>query len=230
MGEPWSTASEAADGTLRGFVGEEVWAELLAHATRRRHASGTVLLRQGEPGTHVLAVVSGVVKVVRQERNGDLTLLAFRGPGEVLGEMAVLDEGGRSASVEALSRCDVAVVSKAAFLRFVEDQGLFPVLVRYALTRLRESDQARGSGDLPDRLAAALVRLADISGRSVVDEERPLVLALTRDELAQHLGVTRNTVTATLGELAGHLRVSRKRIVIERLAALRNRAFPPDPG
>lgn len=162
-----SEGGEAAPArrSLRDFTGEEVWADLLERSFERRHPAGTVLLRQGEPGTHVLAVVTGVAKVIRRERSGDLSLLAFRGPGELLGEVAVLDDGVRSANVESISPCVVGVLGKADFLSFVGDRGLFPTLVRYALTRLRESDEARGGGDIRVRLAAALVYLIDISAQ-----------------------------------------------------------------
>nr|WP_281179644.1 Crp/Fnr family transcriptional regulator [Streptomyces violens] len=192
------------------------------HGFHRRHHAGSQLLRQGEPGTHVLAVLSGVAKVVRHERDGGLTLLAFRGPGELLGEVAVLDDGVRLANVEALSSCVVAVLSKTEFLGFAARHDLFPVLVRYALTRLRESDQARGGGDVLARLAAVLVRLADISGQAAGRPDQPLELALTRHELAQYLQTSRNTITSKLAELeCCRVEARRTRIVIHDLAVLR---------
>jgi len=212
---------------MRGFIGEQGWADLLGLAVRRRHPAGSLLLRQGESGTHVLAVLRGVTKVVRHERDGNLTLLAFRGPGELLGEVAVLDDRKRSASVEAISECVVGVVSRSRFLHFAEERDLFPVLVRYALNRLRESDQARSSRDVVARLAAVLVRLAESSQQLAESSHRPvrradssLELALTRDDLAQHLGISRNTVTSALGHLSEHVQVGRKRIVIDDLPAL----------
>ncbi|MFB7667553.1 Crp/Fnr family transcriptional regulator [Kitasatospora sp. NPDC056138] len=211
--------------TLRHLTGDVLWDGMLAAAYERRHPIGSTLLRQGEPGTHVLALRAGVAKVIRQERSGDLTLLAFRGPGELLGEVAVLDGGVRSASVQAISDCSVAVLSGAAFLRFVTDHHLFPVMVRYALGRLRESDLARGGRDVVARLSAALVNLAEVSAESPSPRHEHIELALTREELAQYLGVSRNTVTAGLAEL-GALRVQsgRKRIVIGDLSALRHAA------
>ncbi|MFF3328703.1 Crp/Fnr family transcriptional regulator [Streptomyces sp. NPDC002888] len=207
--------------SLRDFTGEKVWADLLEHSFERRHPAGSVLLRQGEPGTHVLGVVTGVAKVIRQERNGDLSLLAFRGPGELLGEVAVLDDGVRSANVESISPCVVGVMGKADFLAFVNRHGLFPLLVRYALTRLRESDEARGGGDVRARLAAALVHLIDISAQPH-GAGGPVELALTRHELAQHLGTSRNTVTAALNALAPcGVRAGRRRIIVDDLQALR---------
>ncbi|GAB2824745.1 Crp/Fnr family transcriptional regulator [Streptomyces daliensis] len=217
--------AEPAGQTLRDLVGDAVWTDLVADAVERRHPVGSVLLRQGEPGTHVLAVLGGVAKVLRHERNGDVTLLAFRGPGELLGEVAVLDDGVRLATVEALTECSVAVLSKAEFTRFASRYELFPVLVRYALTRLRESDEARGGGDVLARLAATLVRLADISRDTGRRSGEPLELALTRNELAQYLRTSRNTVTAKLAELEpGTVRAHRMRVVVEDLDALRRTA------
>ncbi|MFJ1937286.1 Crp/Fnr family transcriptional regulator [Kitasatospora sp. NPDC088160] len=208
--------------TLRRLMGEASWNSMLAEAFERRHPIGATLLRQAEPGTHVLALLSGVAKVTRRERTGDVRLLAFRGPGELLGEVAVLDDGVRSASVQAISDCTVAVLAKAAFLRFVTDRDLFPVMVRYAIGRLRESDLARSGGDIVARLAGALATLADVSADPAGLPGRRTELALTRDELAQHLGVSRNTVTAGLAELGSHqVHAGRKSIVIGDLSALR---------
>ncbi len=228
MGERIGGAPVPAGRTLRHFVGDAVWRDLLGHVFERRHPAGSMVLRQGEPGTHVLAVLSGAAKVLRRERNGDLTLLAFRGPGELLGEVAVLDDDVRSASVETISSCTVGVVGKAEFLRFVVDHDLFPVLVRYAFTRMRESDEARGGGDTLTRLAATLVGLADISGHPAGLPGEPLELALTRHELAQYLGISRNTISATLAELEScDVQAGRKRIVLGDLTALRRVATAP---
>ncbi|OKJ14046.1 transcriptional regulator [Kitasatospora sp. CB01950] len=206
-------------------MGEPVWAAMVGGATVRRHAIGSTLLRQGEEGQHVLALLGGVAKVLRRERGGELALLAFRGPGEVLGEVAVLDGGTRSANVLSITDCTVAVLPKRAFLRFVADQDLYPTLVRYALARLRESDLARVGGDILPRLAAALLALAELSAGPPGEPGPPgatVELALTREELAQHLGVSRNTVSAGLGDLGPFgVQSARKRIRLTDLPALR---------
>ncbi|MER5354331.1 Crp/Fnr family transcriptional regulator [Kitasatospora sp. NPDC002551] len=221
---------DRTDRTLRHLMGERTWSALLAGAHERRHPAGGVLLRQEEPGTHVLALLTGVAKVVRREPDGDLTLLAFRGPGEVLGEVAVLDDSVRSASVEAIAPCTVAVVGREAFLRFVAEHDLYPVMVRYAFGRLRESDRARGGGDAVARLAAALAALAELSA-GPGGPGAGVELALTRDDLAQYLGVSRNTVTAGLAELAPlGVESGRRRIVVGDPAALRGAASAPHRG
>ncbi|MFJ1792706.1 Crp/Fnr family transcriptional regulator [Kitasatospora griseola] len=211
--------SDTQGRTLRQLMGEPAWAVMLGGALVRRHPIGSTLLRQGEPGRHVLALLGGVAKVLRLERSGELTLLAFRGPGELLGEVAVLDGGTRSANVLSITDCTVAVLAKPAFLRVVADQDLYPVLVRYALARLRESDLARAGGDILSRLAAALLILADLSA---APPGSAVELALTREELAQHLGVSRNTVSAGLGDLGPFgVQSARKRILLTDLPALR---------
>ncbi|WP_246108742.1 Crp/Fnr family transcriptional regulator [Streptomyces sedi] len=212
--------------TMRDFLGEDIWSRLLSRGIERQHATGSQLLRQGEPGTHVLALRGGVTKVVRHEHTGRAVLLAFRGPGELLGEVAVFDDDVRSASVEAISDCAVTVVSKAEFLRFAAEHELFPQLVRYAFHRLRESDQARATGALPSRLAAVLVRLAGLASAPSQPPADVTELALTRDDLAEHLQVSRNTVTAALSDLSAYLGVRRKCITVEDIHGLRRVADP----
>ncbi|MFD0340187.1 Crp/Fnr family transcriptional regulator [Streptomyces sp. NPDC127117] len=179
---------------LRELVSASAW-EGLTGFPRRRHEAGAVLLRQGESGSHVLALIQGIVKVVRGDLDGRDRLLAFRGPGEVLGEMAVRDGGVRLAHVQAVSRCEVSVIPASAFQGFVKQHGLADQLFLHALSRLREQTQAC-EGEIDQRLAAALLRLTEISGSRT--------FSLTREELAQHLGVGRNSVTKALERFGPH--------------------------
>ncbi|WP_245240740.1 Crp/Fnr family transcriptional regulator [Streptomyces spiramenti] len=213
--------------SMRLLMGEHRWQRLIDTAFPRSHPAGATLLRQGEPGTHVLALRQGVAKVLLGERGGGLTLLAFRGPGELLGEVAVLDDGVRSASVVAITPCAVSVLDSTAFLRLAAEQDLYPVFTRYAMGRLRESDSARSGGDVTARLATALLQLADMSEEPSRAAAAAQDLALTRNELAQHLGVSRNTVTTALAELApARVRAGRGRVHIGDLPVLRGLAGP----
>ncbi|MET7639518.1 Crp/Fnr family transcriptional regulator [Streptomyces sp. NPDC005438] len=206
--------------TLRDLAGREVWDELVRCSYRRLHGSGETVLQQGAPGTHVLVVLRGLTKVVRTERDGVRKILAFRGPGEVLGEMAVLDGGGRLASVETVLACELGVVDKDAFGRFVEAHDLYPVLTRHALTRVRESAQAQ-EGECMVRLATLLLRVLDLSPTATSGPQQPVELALTREELAEYLRASRNTVSKHLRELESlGVRHSRRSVVVADRAAL----------
>ncbi|MFH8787958.1 Crp/Fnr family transcriptional regulator [Streptomyces roseoverticillatus] len=211
--------------TLADLIGAPLWGALLAEGHRRAHRAGDVLLRQGDPGTHALALACGVVKVTYAERDGTVRVLAFRGAGDVVGEAAVARGGAaRLATVEAISACAVAVVEKDRFRRFVERHALSPVLHEHALTRLGESDRARaGRGGSCERVAQALLALVAAMGEAAAAAGSGVELAVTRSDLAQYLGVSRNTVSARLHEIgAGVVGAGRKCIIVHDLAGLRS--------
>ena len=82
-------------------LGDAAWADLCALAQPHRRPAGTVLLRQGEQSTHVLALASGSVTVSLRGSSGNPTLLAFRHVGELLGDLGVLTRTPRTATVTA---------------------------------------------------------------------------------------------------------------------------------
>ncbi|MGW3210153.1 Crp/Fnr family transcriptional regulator [Streptomyces sp. NPDC001135] len=191
--------------TLRDLAPVEAW-RTLTDFPGRTHAAGQTLLRQGEAGTHVLALTQGMVKVVRRSMDGRDRLLSFRGPGEVLGEMAVQDGDTRLADVQTITECKVTCVPAAAFRALVKDHDLTEKLNRIALSRLREQTQA-SEGDLDQRLTATLLRLMTLSGARS--------FRLTRLELAQHLDVGRGSVSEALRRLGpGCVRVGRTSLTI----------------
>ncbi|MEU2063189.1 Crp/Fnr family transcriptional regulator [Streptomyces sp. NPDC013455] len=198
--------------TLRDLAPVAWWSMAGAYPARA-HTAGQILLRQGEAGTHVLALMQGIVKVVRRSVDGRDRLLSFRGPGEVLGEMAVQDGDARLADVQTVTDCKVAVVPAAAFRALVKEHDLTEKLNRLALGRLREQTEA-GEGDLDQRLAATLLRLMALSG------ERSF--RLTRLELAQHLDVGRGSVSEALRRLGpGCVRAGRTSVEITDEGGLR---------
>ncbi|MEU3708622.1 Crp/Fnr family transcriptional regulator [Streptomyces catenulae] len=207
---------------LRDLVPPEAWAALADHP-RRSHPAGEILLRQGDSGTHVCALLQGMVKVVRTDADGRERLLAFRGPGEVLGEMAVQAGGHRLADVRTLSTCEVAVIPADTFRRFVKEYDLATQLATYAVNRLREQTRAT-EGAVGQRLAGTLLRLVEICGAHT--------LSLTREDLAQHLGVGRNSVTKALtGFGPRRVRTERTRIRVLDVPHLREvaRGCTPAP-
>ncbi|MET8826838.1 Crp/Fnr family transcriptional regulator [Streptomyces sp. NPDC004610] len=191
--------------TFRDLVSAGEWAEL-TRAPARPRAADEVLLRQGDPGTQVIALISGLVKVVHVDRDGRQRLLAFRGPGEILGEMALQHGGGRLAYVRAMSECKVAIHLATDFREFVGRHGLAPRIAELVSLRLREQTEVH-DGAVHERLALALLRLFEISG------ERSF--SVTRDELGQHIGVSRNYVTKALEHLGPDLvRFDKNRIEV----------------
>lgn len=107
--------------------------------TQGRRSSG-----RGERAASVVLLERGRVKVTYVTEDGRETLLAVRGAGDVLGELAVLDEGPRSATVTALEPVVALVLSGAAFRAVLTGDGrLGMAVLRILDARLREADRAR---------------------------------------------------------------------------------------
>ncbi|MFD8978458.1 Crp/Fnr family transcriptional regulator [Streptomyces sp. NPDC059564] len=153
----------------------------------------SVLLRQGDPGTHVVLLASGSTLVTLTGPNGERALLAIRGPGELLGEMAVLDAQPRSASVIAAEACRIHLIPAPEFLSFIESNGLLTPLLRHAIARVRESEAVRlelATACVPARLAGALSRLVQAAST----HQLGVSVRLTQAELSQMIGASRNAV------------------------------------
>ncbi|MGD9485729.1 Crp/Fnr family transcriptional regulator [Streptomyces sp. TRM70308] len=204
---------------------EDVWREMRAQGPSRRFRARSVMLRQGSPGTHLLALTDGLAKVVCREPGGAVTWLAFRGPGDLLGEVSVFHGTTRTADVVALTPCTAVVLDAQRFRRFVDERGLVMSLMRQALARMRESDTHRTellTLPLVARLARALLRLVEPAGRADASGDVRLS-GLTQEELAQAIGVTRNAAIAGLRRLraSGAVETARKVIVVKDIGTLR---------
>lgn len=207
-------------------LSSEVWQGLRALGREQHYRAGSRMLRQGDAGTHLLALVDGLVKVIRREESGVTTLLAFRGPGDLLGEVAVFDDRTRIADVVALRPCRVVLLEARCFKVFVERRGLVMDLMRQTLGRLRESDLRHVElVTLPvsARLARSLVRLVDLTMPGHTGSTPLHLTGLTQEELAQAVGVTRNAVVVGLQQLreAGAVETARRVITIRDMEVLR---------
>jgi CRP-like cAMP-binding protein len=76
---------------------------------------GEVVFRQGDPGDLVYTIVHGEVEVVREEENGEERLLTKMGPGEYFGEMALISDAPRTATVRALTNVEAVSMGGADF-------------------------------------------------------------------------------------------------------------------
>ncbi|MGV9340357.1 Crp/Fnr family transcriptional regulator [Streptomyces sp. NPDC003688] len=178
-------------------IGDKLWARLKALAPQRVRPARSVLLRQGDPATHVIVLESGSTLITLAGVCGERTLLAVRGAGELLGELAVLDSQPRTATVIAAESCQIRIIPAAAFLTFVEEHDLLAPLLRHAIARVRESEAVRlelATASVPLRLASALSRLVEAASASASG----LAVRLTQTELSQMIGASRNAVVNAL--------------------------------
>jgi CRP-like cAMP-binding protein len=189
------------------------WAGLACRPPRT-YSPGEALLMQGDKSTDVFILLTGLVKVVRTDREGRQRLLAFRGSGEILGEMAAQCGGVRLASVWAMNKCKASTVSSEEFERFVREHRRAIPLAVMASNRLREQTEVH-EGAVHERLAMALLRLVEVSGGQKS-------FSLTREELAQHIGVGRKAVSKALERLGpDQVNAGKSRIVVVSVEKLR---------
>ncbi|GAB2887784.1 Crp/Fnr family transcriptional regulator [Streptomyces mayteni] len=196
------------------MLSEQMWESIIRHGVERRFDAGEVMLHQGTTGTHLLALTAGLAKVVQLRPDGTKLWLAFRGPGELLGEVSVLStrQETRGADVIAVTRCVTRLLNATWFRPFVQTHGLGPDLLQQAMDRTRESDEYRAelvTLSVRARLARTLLRLSELAGST-------RLVGLTQEELAQAVGGSRNGVAEGLQGLraVGAVATGRKVISI----------------
>ena len=202
---------------------------LLARLRRRTIRPGTEILRAGSAGNEAILVLAGRVRLVAYGADRREVVLALRGAGELIGEMAALGAGRRTATAVALDEVEVGVLSASellAFLREHPDTAL--VLIRMVVRRLAEATRDvvdLATQDSVGRLAKRLVDLSSEHGKAASGGTQ-IELALTQDELARWTGATRETVSRALRLMRqlGWVATNRKTITVLDPAALRQRS------
>ena len=187
------------------------------------------LMYQGDPGDHLVVLVDGLVKIMVTSDRGDEMVLATLGPGEVLGELAVIDQGPRSASVVAVQPTTTLVVTRTALITAMHHSpALLDAMLRTLgglVRRLTEQASDLVFLDLGGRIAKLLVQRAERESQTP-GRRLAVDLHLTQTELAQMVGASRPAVNRVLQSLVGRgwINLDGKTIEILDAPALRRRA------
>jgi CRP/FNR family cyclic AMP-dependent transcriptional regulator len=179
----------------------------LASICRRRSLDADeTLFWEGEPGHALYLVIAGQIKIQRITPSGKLVVIALRGVGEHVGEMALLDGEPRSADAVAAEPCELLSLDRERFMQCMAEHPQIALNMLASMTRrLREAaNQAEGQRELDvhGRVAAALLQLAESHGESVKGGVR-ITIRVTQQELADRIGATRVSVNKALGRLRG---------------------------
>lgn len=205
------------DQAFLDALGPRARAELVALGVRRGYRHGDTLLRERAATSYVVAILAGWTVVSTDTDRGGRLILALRGAGEIVGEMAALDRGPRSATVTALGEVTAVVITGDRFRRYLSGHPVAADLVlRQLSARLRSADAERrslASETVLQRLAARLLELADRTGRP---GDGGVVVELPQDELAASVGATREAVAKALRVLRerGVVRTAHRRLTL----------------
>jgi CRP/FNR family transcriptional regulator, cyclic AMP receptor protein len=205
-----------------GALEPEQLEQLVSYARTRRVPAGTTLFSKGDPGTELFAVGAGTVKISVPAPDGREAMFNLLHPGEIFGEIALLDGRPRTADAMAMTDCELTVIERRDFLAFVHSEPNVALqLIALLCERLRIASEHYEEVvflDLPTRLARILLQLAD---QNEAGAEEPK-LKITQREISQMLGLTRESVNKQLRAWAkrGLIALERGGIVVYRLAAL----------
>jgi CRP/FNR family cyclic AMP-dependent transcriptional regulator len=172
---------------------------LLLHARLERFPAGRAIFAKGSPGRSMMVILKGSVRISTPSPAGPDIVLAILGPGEVFGEIALLDGADRTADARAVSDCELMVLDHRDFIPFLERRAdLCLLLLRLLSQRLRQTDQQFEEvmfGRLDSRIAMTLVRLAHATSSR---DDGVVALHITQQELAGMVGAARESVNKQL--------------------------------
>lgn len=209
---------------FRGFKADERDA-ILGRVRTRNLKTGETVFAIGSPGDNMMAVLNGTVRISVPAPDGKELLLAILQPGEVFGELAVLDGKERSADAIANSPCTLAILDRRDILSFLEQHpAVWLKLISVLCDRLRHADQQLSEVallQLPARLAKTMLRILKTEPRSMASPGQPTI-HLNQQELANMVGGTRERVNKCLASWRreGILKVSEGKIIISNIPAL----------
>ncbi len=184
---------------------------------------------EGQAGIEVLVLVAGRVKVTYLTSEGREVILDFRGPGELLGEMAVFDGKPRSNTIASIEPVDALAMSAAEFKALVASSPtLADQLLQNMIRRFRDSDRRLvefGASQTVGRVAARLVEMVERFGTATATGYS-IDLPITQDELAGWTGSSLEAAAKALHTLRefGLIATDRRRFTVLDLEGLRRRS------
>ncbi len=202
---------------------------IAAVAIPRSYPSGVRVFHEGDTSDACYVVRSGMLRVSREHTDGRAIALATLGPGDLFGELAMLDGEARSASVETLSDCELLALAATDMKALMRGNSEITVKLVVALTRrLREANERisrQSFQTVPSRVAGVLSQL--------IAEDRPshardgITIRMRQSDLAQLAGTSRESVSRFLATLerAGVVRVARGKVAVLEPERLRGYIF-----
>jgi CRP-like cAMP-binding protein len=183
--------------TLFAGLAPQQLEQIATRIQRRSFALGVTLFHQDMPGTMMYMIESGSVRVISIGRTGQELTLNVLGPGEIFGELSILDGEQRSATAITLEPAVVWLLSQIDLTKIMNEYPTVnQAMVQLLVDRVRDTArrlEAMTFQDVLGRLAFELLSLAGRSGRPV-EQGIEITIPLTQVDLATMVGATRESV------------------------------------
>ena len=195
----------------------------VAHAAIRKHPANQMILLENDWGGSVYFVLSGWLKIRTYNADGREITLNIVGRGEIVGEMAALEQAPRSTDVLSLTPVTIANIPADDFVRLIENEPLAGMrLAKLMARRLRQVNRRLRlrESNSTSRVADTLLFL--VEGQGKTSEKGVEIPNLPHRELSSMSGLARETVTRVLTkmEAAGTIARNHDILLIPDIAAL----------
>jgi CRP/FNR family transcriptional regulator, cyclic AMP receptor protein len=207
-----------AETFLEALTPEEA-ADLRASGRERHYDAGVALFHEGDDAGSVIVLLAGRAKLTVPLSSDREVIVAVRGPGDLLGELAALVDAPRSATVATIEPVDALIVSGSAFAAFLDRNarvGL--VILRLVAERLLYADLQQAQFATHDVVGRVAHRLVELTDRFGVETGDGIVLdvPLSQEELAGWTGASREAVNKALQVLRSlhMIQTGRRRVTV----------------
>ena len=186
---------------LFGLLTDDQLSMLADQAREVQFRKNAIVMTEGDVGESMYVVSKGLVKVFVSDEDGKELVLYQEGPGSVIGDIALLDDEPRSASVSTLEATSAYMISKSSFQQCLRDNPDMSLRIIRSLTvRLRQATEGSRSLALNNvyrRLADKLLELSMINRLN----ETQLPKKYAHQELGNMIGASREMVGKVMAEL-----------------------------
>jgi CRP/FNR family transcriptional regulator, cyclic AMP receptor protein len=199
---------------------------VLTFARRRTFGRGEVVFHEGDPADSLHLIAKGRFAVRVTTPLGETAMLAIRGPGEAFGELALVSDAPRSATVAALEAAETYSLYRREFDQLRREHPFVNgVLVAVLAAEVRRMDELIVEAFYVSADKRVLRRLRDLAA-VYGDESEPMIVPLTQEDLAGLAGTSRATVNRVLREeeSRGTVTLGRGKTTVLDLQALARRA------
>lgn len=193
---------------------------LASIVTRKEYDKRETLFHQGDSGEEFMILTEGSVKVELMNAEGKELTLTILTPFQFLGELALLDDVPRSATVVSMEHSVLLAINKRDFARLLESYPRMSIPMLRQLTRrvrvLTDDIASMAFLDSYSRVTRKILNLAEEMGQANAEGHILIDRPLTHQQLANLVGTTRETVTKILNEMKdnGLLDIRRHRITV----------------
>ncbi len=191
------------DNTFLGGLPEDVFNVVHAHGRLAHYAKGDVLFRRGDEGSSMMLILTGSVKISNTSIDGREVVLNFLGPGDVNGEITVLDGLERTATATVLEPTEAFTVFRRDLMpAILANPNSMLEIIEGLCGKLRVTSALIEDGlkDMPGRTARGLLRLAEHHGRNTKDGII-INLRLSQRDLGGYMGLSRENTSRQLSVL-----------------------------